>query len=148
MTQYGIISQRLNQAESWCILIIRSQYLFKLFRERTQWPLSAIEHEAQRKEEEEQRPRKCKRCGEVYRESDNTGLPGNCWYHTGKLFVLKEMNNGDVEVEDDCPREVVHDLALKSVASKRKNTSNLTAVATIFLHLGVVQKRPMFDVGT
>lgn len=137
-----------DQAESWCILIIRSQYLFKLFRERTQWPLSAIEHEAQRKEEEGQRLRKCKRCGEVYRESDNKELPGNCWYHTGKLFVLKEMNNGDVEVEDDCPREVVHDLALKSVASKRKKTSNLTAVATIFLHLGVVQKRPMFDVGT
>lgn len=125
-----------DQAESWCILIIRSQYLFKLFRERTQWPLSVIEHEAQRREEEEQRPRKCKRCGEVYRESDNTELPGNCSYHPGKLIVLKEMDNGDVEVEDDCPREVVHDLALKSVASKRKKHFKFDCCGHDFSPLG------------
>lgn len=113
-------SPKTEQTETWCILIIRNPYLFTLFRERTQWPLSALEHEERRKEEEERCPVQCTRCGELYRECDNKELPGNCSYHPGKLLVVKEMPDGSVEVEDDCPREVVHDRALKSITNKRK----------------------------
>jgi len=71
----------LKQTESWCIAIIRNDYLMRLFRERTQWPLSKAERRAQEEEEREQEEVTCARCLVRYREADNKDLPGNCQYH-------------------------------------------------------------------
>jgi len=71
----------LAETESWCVAIIRSDYLMRLFRERTQWPLSVQERKKQEEEEKEQDEVECARCMMVYREADNKDLPGNCQYH-------------------------------------------------------------------
>ena len=76
------------KGESWCVVVIRNQFLMNVFRERTQWPLSARERRLEKEKEEEQREVTCAQCGASYRECDNKDLPGSCTYHPSKPYAV------------------------------------------------------------
>ncbi|CAE7833307.1 unnamed protein product [Symbiodinium necroappetens] len=100
------LDPNVQERESWCLAIIRNAYLYDLFRERTQWPPSALERDAKRRERAEQKIRRCKRCGVRYRESENKELPGNCSKHTGHPIFADE--SGDTI--DPVPPDIIKTL--------------------------------------